>query len=97
VLTSVNNCNIVRNVSCQLILDVLYKGIFSSSGAKMVTKKAATKVATKASVLKFNPEWFSDPPPPFFKNLDRIAQRELAQAKKEFQARVKEILAKGQR
>ena len=63
----------------------------------MVTKKAATKVATKASVLKFNPEWFSDPPPPFFKNLDRAAQRELAAAKKEFTARVKEILAKGQR
>ena len=63
----------------------------------MVTKKAATKVTTKASVLKFNPEWFSDPPPPFFKNLDRAAQRELAQAKKDFTARVKEILAKGQR
>ena len=63
----------------------------------MVTRKIATKVTTKASVLKFNPEWFSDPPPPFFKNLDRAAQRELAAAKKEFQARVKEILAKGQR
>ena len=62
----------------------------------MVTKKAATKVATRVSVLKFNPEWFSDPPPPFFKNLDRVAQRELAAAKKEFTARVKEILAKGQ-
>ena len=63
----------------------------------MVTKKAATKVATKAAILRFNPEWFSDPPPPFFKNLDRVAQRQLAQAKREFQARVKEILAKGQR
>ena len=62
----------------------------------MVTKKAARKVATKVSVLKFNPEWFSDPPPPFFKTLDRVAQRELAAAKKEFTARVKEILAKGQ-
>ena len=63
----------------------------------MVTKRTTTKVTTKASVLKFNPEWFSDPPPPFFKNLNREAQRELTQAKKEFQARVKEILAKGQR
>ena len=63
----------------------------------MVTRKATTKVATKASVLKFNPEWFSDPPPPFFKNLDRVAQRELQQAKKDFTARVKEILARGQR
>ena len=62
----------------------------------MVTKKAARKVATKVSVLKFNHEWFSDPPPPVFKNLDRVAQRELSAAKKEFTARVKEILAKGQ-
>ena len=63
----------------------------------MVTKKIATKVTTKAAILKFNPEWFSDPPPPFFKNLNRAAQLELAKAKKEFTARVKEILAKGQR
>lgn len=63
----------------------------------MVTKKAARKVATRVSVLKFNPEWFSDPPPPFFKNLDRVAQRELKAAKKEFAARVKEILARGQK
>jgi hypothetical protein len=63
----------------------------------MVTKKIATKVTTKAAVLKFNPEWFTDPPPPFFKNLNRAAQLELAKAKKEFTARVKDILAKGQR
>lgn len=62
----------------------------------MVTRKAAPKVTTKISVLKFNPEWFSDPPPPFFANLNKAAQRELAAAKKEFTARVKEILAKGQ-
>ena len=60
----------------------------------MVTKKKAT---TKTVVLKFNPEWFSDPPPPFFKNLDRAVIREIAQAKKDFTARLKEILAKGQR
>ena len=59
----------------------------------VTTKKKAT---TKTAVLKFNPEWFSDPPPPFFKNLDRSVIRELAQAKKEFAARVKEILVKGQ-
>jgi hypothetical protein len=63
----------------------------------MVTKKAVTKVATKASVLKFNPEWFTDPGPVFKKNLTAAAQRELAQAKKDFQARVNEILAKGQK
>jgi len=60
----------------------------------VTTKKKAT---TKTAVLKFNPEWFSDPPPPFFKNLDRAQIRELAQAKKDFAARVKEILVKGQR
>ena len=59
----------------------------------MVTKKKATKTA----VLKFRPEWFSDPPPPFFKNLDKAVIKELAQAKKEFTARVKDILVRGQR
>jgi len=61
----------------------------------MVTRKL--KAATKTAILKFNPEWFSDPPPPFFKNLDRVAIRELAAAKKEFQTRVNEILKKAQR
>ena len=60
----------------------------------MATKKRA---ATKATILKFNPEWIKDPVPPFFKALDPRAQRELAAAKREFTARVKEILAKGQR
>ena len=59
----------------------------------MATKKRATKTA----VLKFRPEWISDPPPPFFKNLDRAVIRELNAAKKQFAAQVKEILAKGQR
>jgi hypothetical protein len=58
----------------------------------MVTRKAVTK----STILKFNPDWIKDPPPPFFKNLDRAVIRELTQAKREFQARVKEILAKGQ-
>ena len=61
----------------------------------MVTRKTATKVATRVSVLKFNPEWFSDPPPPFFKNLDRVAIRQLAQLKAETAKRVNAILAKG--
>jgi hypothetical protein len=55
------------------------------------------RVATKAAILKFNPEWIKDPPPPFFKNLDRAAQRELTAAKKQFQAQVKQILARAQR
>ena len=59
----------------------------------MVTRKAATKVA----ILKFNPEWIRDPPPPFFKNLDRAVLKELNAAKKQFQAQVKEILTRGQR
>jgi hypothetical protein len=62
----------------------------------MVTKKTTTKVATKASVLKFNPDWVKDEVPPFVK-LDRVAQRELQAAKKEFAKRVNEIFAKAQR
>jgi hypothetical protein len=57
------------------------------------TKKRA---ATKATILKFNPEWIKDPVPPFFKNLDAAARRDLAAAKRDFTARVKEILAKSQ-
>jgi hypothetical protein len=58
------------------------------------TKKRAAK---KALVLKFDPRWIKDPPPPFFKLLDRSVIQELNAAKRDFQARVKEILAKGQR
>lgn len=59
------------------------------------TKKV--KAATKTAVLKFNPEWFTDPPPPFFKNLKPGVLREIAAAKKAFQARINEILKKGAR
>lgn len=58
----------------------------------MVLKKAV-KVAPK---LRFNPEWFSDPVPPF-KNLGAKVLKDLAAAKKDFAARVNEILEKGQR
>jgi len=65
----------------------------------MATKKATKKagISPISAKLKFNPEWFSDPVPPFFRNLDPRALKELAAAKKEFAARVNEILAKGQR
>lgn len=61
----------------------------------MVTKKAATKVTTKSAILKFSPDWIKDPPPPFSKTSTVLPSRELAQAKKDFTARVKEILARG--
>jgi hypothetical protein len=57
---------------------------------------ATSKKATKVAVLKFKPEWISDPPPPFFKDLDKAVIKEIAQAKKDFTARLKDILAKGQ-
>jgi hypothetical protein len=60
----------------------------------MATKKS-TKASSKA-VLKFNPEWIKDPPPPFFRALDRVSQRKLAQAKREFINTVKEVLRTGQ-
>jgi hypothetical protein len=63
----------------------------------MVTKKRiTTKVATKASVLKFNPDWVKDEVPPWVR-LDRAAIRDINQAKKDFSKRVSEILAKAQR
>lgn len=62
----------------------------------MVTKKATTKVATKASVLKFHPEWFTDPGPEIL-NLKASAARELEKAKKDFAKRVNEIIAKGRK
>ena len=62
----------------------------------MVTRKIATKVATKSSVLKFNPDWFTDPGPEAL-GLKASAVKELEKAKKDFAKRVNEILAKGRR
>ena len=62
----------------------------------MVTRKLTTKVATKASVLKFNPDWFTDPGPDVL-GLKASAAKELEKAKKDFAKRVNEILAKGRR
>jgi hypothetical protein len=59
----------------------------------MATKKRA---ATKTAILKFNPEWIKDPVPPF-RRLDPAVRQELTAAKREFTAKVKEILARGQR
>jgi lipid II:glycine glycyltransferase (peptidoglycan interpeptide bridge formation enzyme) len=61
----------------------------------MVTAKKTIK-ATKAPVLKFDPKWIVDPGPEGFKGLDKSVVKEIAQAKKEFATRMKEILAKGQ-
>jgi hypothetical protein len=58
----------------------------------MVSKKVVKVVP----ILKFNPEWFSDPVPPF-KNLGAKVLKDLAAAKKDFAVRVNEIIAKGQR
>ena len=63
----------------------------------MVTRKITTKLATKSSVLKFHPEWFTDPGPEIAKLLKPSAVRELEKAKKDFAKRVNEILAKGQK
>jgi hypothetical protein len=62
----------------------------------MPTKKAA-KASKKAAVLRFHPEWIKDPAPPFFRSLDKISQRQLVQAKREFVNQVKEIIKSGQR
>lgn len=58
-------------------------------------KKAAKKKAPISAKLKFNPEWFSDPVPPFFKNLNPRVLKELNALKRDFAAKVNDILAKG--
>ena len=60
-------------------------------------KKSGGKKKGPEAVLRFNPRWFADPPPPFFKNLDRAAIRELAQLKATVAKQVNQILAKGSR
>ncbi len=54
-------------------------------------KKAAKKGATKAVSLRWNPGWIKDPPV-IFRNLDTVAQRQLATAKTNFTNQVKAIL-----
>jgi hypothetical protein len=55
----------------------------------MATKK-------KAAILRWNPKWIKDPPPPFFKTLDRAAIKQIAQAKINFVNQVKAILKQAQ-
>lgn len=62
----------------------------------MVTRKAAKKT-TKTSVLKFNKDWLIDPGPDGYKDLTRQAVRDIAQAKRDFAARMNEIFRTGRR
>jgi hypothetical protein len=50
----------------------------------------------KATILKWNPRWIKDPPPPFFKDLGKVAVRQIAQAKTTFTNRVKTVLKRAQ-
>ncbi len=72
----------------------------------MATKKKATKKKTSkskggpsitisAAALKFNPRWFTDPPPPFFRDLSRVAVQQIAQLKTQFTKQFNEIVKKG--
>ncbi|HEY6804439.1 MAG TPA: hypothetical protein VI306_12755 [Pyrinomonadaceae bacterium] len=61
----------------------------------MVTAKKPIR-ATKTPILKFDPKWIVDPGPEGFKLLNKAVVKEIAQAKKEFATRLKDILAKGQ-
>ena len=63
----------------------------------MVTKKFTAKKAAKASILRFRKEWVVDPGPDGYKGLTRQAIRDIAQAKKDFAARVNEIFATGRK
>jgi hypothetical protein len=55
----------------------------------MVAKKVPTKVAPK---LIFRKEWISDPGPELKKQLSPAVLKQLEQVKKEFGARVTQIL-----
>jgi hypothetical protein len=58
----------------------------------MVTKKTPQKIAPK---LVFRKEWIFDPAPELKKQLSPAVLKQLEQAKKEFGARVNEILKGG--
>jgi hypothetical protein len=63
----------------------------------MVTKKAiTTKAVAKKVVFKFDPDWVKDEVPPFIR-LDRATISALNKAKKDFAARVTEIVKGGQK
>ena len=63
----------------------------------MVTRKIAAKKLSRVQVLKFKKEWVIDPGPDGYKDLTRQAIRDIAQAKKDFAARVNEIFATGRK
>ncbi|HEU4794953.1 MAG TPA: hypothetical protein VFT02_04935, partial [Pyrinomonadaceae bacterium] len=68
-----------------------------SLGAPMVTRKIATKKLQRVQILKFRKEWLIDPGPDGYIDLTRQAIRDIAQAKKDFAARMNEIFATGRK
>jgi hypothetical protein len=50
----------------------------------------------RAAILKWDPRWIKDPPPPFFRDLGKVAVRQIAEAKSTFATRVKAILKRAQ-
>ena len=60
----------------------------------MVTK---ARKLSRVQILKFKKEWLIDPGPDGYKDLTRQAIRDIAQAKKEFTARINEIFAAGRK
>ena len=60
----------------------------------MVTK---ARKLSKVQILKFKKEWLIDPGPDGYKDLTRQAIRDIAQAKKDFAARVNEIFTTGRK
>ena len=63
----------------------------------MVTRKIATKKLQRVQILRFKKEWLVDPGPDGYKDLTRQAIRDIAQAKKDFAARMNEIFATGRK
>jgi len=68
----------------------------------MATKKKAAKKKTAkakasipAAVLKFNPRWFSDPPPDIFKLIDPRVLKQINQLKIQFTKQINDVLKRG--
>lgn len=63
----------------------------------MATKKKAAKkkTAVSAAALKFNPRWFSDPPPDIFRRIDPRILTQINQLKVQFTQQINKVLKKG--
>jgi hypothetical protein len=61
---------------------------------KTSKSKGAASIAISAAALRFNPRWFSDPPPDIFR-VNQQVLRQINQLKVQFTKQFNEIVKKG--